>query len=122
MFLDAIPFFQMSSPPRKVLAGPAGRVRARRNTEEERVRVAEAARVAQLAADLKQAREREVRTRELYDAYVVENQKAEEFRSAARVVSAAAELHFNKKRAKMQKLEEEMAAAMAAREELEQRR
>ena len=53
--------------------------------------------------------------RERYDGYVVVNQKPEEFSSATRVVSATAELHLNKKRAKMQKMEEEMAAALAAR-------
>lgn len=110
----------MFSPPRKV--GPAGRVRARRNIEEERVRAAESARVAELAAKLAQTREKEVRAQSRYDAFIEGHRQAEEFGSAAPVVSATAELHLEAKRAKVAKMEQELAAASAAREEMEQRR
>ena len=50
------------------------------------------------------------------------HRQAEEFGSAAPVVSATAELHLEAKRAKVAKMEQELAAASAAREEMEQRR
>ena len=62
------------------------------------------------------------RAQRRYDAFIEGHRQAEEFGSAAPVVSATAELHLEAKRAKVAKMEQELAAASVAREEMEQRR